>query len=684
MKKKLISSMLALAIMIGISSMAFATAEFSPSILIEDKEIELGGNSFIDDDGLLMLPLRPLFEKLGYLVEWNKKDQSVDLSREGKDILLKKGSNDFQVNGEEKNLYRAPIIRDSRTFVPVELVDKSLDAVLGWNSRAEEFRLKPIKDEDVFVISEDKATRNELDNYMNKLVEHENFHGSVLVAEGGEILLNKGYGYSDFQQNIQNKSQTRFAIGSVTKQFTAFSIMKLKEDGLIDIDGKISNYISDVPYGDKISIYNLLTHTSGLKNYTDLQEFFSVDLANRNPMKMLDLIRGKDLNFNPGEAFEYSNTNYLILGMIIENISGESFEDCIYSTVNPLGLKDTGLIYGERKGVNDATPYTGYLETTEIDDDLVLSQAYAAGSMYSTVEDLYKWSRLINTNQIVNEETKEEMFEEHVSIPGSGSYGYGWMVENTQNGKEVFHGGNTLGSTAYLGSLEEQDISVVILTNNGGYNTNDLKENLYSIVLGENYELPKELEEIDIKDPDLYSNYTGEYEFINNTKLNIIERDGKLYGQVTGQGTFELFPKSKTEFFARSVDVNIEFITDKNGKATELKFSQAGLEFTSKRAGDEEEHVEVDVSPDVYDDYIGEYEMPVLGEGVTIKITRDEDKLFAQLTGQDKFQIFPSSETEFFYKVVDAQIVFEKDENGEVSNLVLHQMGQEFRSAGVK
>lgn len=669
---------------LAMSTMTFANVQSGPSILKEDKPINLEVQSFMDEKGILMLPLRTLLEKLDYIVNWNKEDQSVNLLKENQNILLKNGSKVLEVNGKMKTMLNSPIIKENKTFVPAELLDKSLNSVLGWNSKREILRLKDIKDEDLFSISDDKDTGEKLDNYMKALVEYENFHGSVLVAKEGKILLNKGYGYSDFAQNIENKSQTRFAIGSVTKQFAAFAIMKLSEDGLIDVEDKISKYIPDAPHSDEISIHNLLTHTSGLKNYTDLPEFYTFDTTNKNPMEMLNLIKNMNLGFKPGEIFQYSNTNYLILGIIIEKITGERFENYMDSIINPIGMKDTGLIYGEGNGANDATPYIGYLELAEIDDDNVLSQAYAAGSMYSTVEDLYRWDRTIRERKILEKETIDEMFKNHIDIPGAGSYGYAWMIDNTDMGREIYHGGNTLGFTSYIGNLVEEDITVIIMSNNGGYNINNLKNDLYSIVLKREYKMPKEIKEIEIEDKDLYSKYTGEYGFLNGTYLNIMEQDGKLYAQVTGDVVFEIFPKTTTSFFAKVLDINIEFVSDESGVATELIFKQAGLEFVCKRANDKEDIVEIELDPKIYDDYVGEYEMVSLAKGLMMNITKENNKLFAQLTGQEKIEIFPSSEKEFFYKVVDAQITFEKDEGGNVVSLTLHQMGQDMKAPKIK
>lgn len=675
MKKRILSLVLIISMVMGLFS--FAIANEMPDPISLEREI------YLDENGILMIPLRSTLEDLNYEVKWNNQNKSVEILKADEKVLLRINSNDVNVKGETKKLGSVPVIKNEKTFVPAELLSKSLDLVVGWNMKHNNLQIREISEdrEEFFIPSEETKVKEELNNYMKALEEHKNFHGSVLVAKEGKILLNEGYGYSDFTQNTINKPETRFAIGSVTKQFVALGILKLSEEGLLNVEDNVSKYIPDLTHGEKITIHHLLTHTSGLKNYTEVPTFLEYDVENKDPMKMLEIIKDIELEFAPGEKFEYSNTNYLALGIIIENISGETFEDYLKDIVTPLGMKDTGMIYGENKGANDATPYVGYLEVQEIDDDAVLSQAFAAGSMYSTVEDLYRWDRAIKSGQVLNEETLEEMFKDHVAMPGTGSYGYGWMIDNTENRKEIYHGGNTQGFTAYIGRLEDQDLTVIILTNSGHYNTNDLKNDLLSIALKEEYEMPGELKELEIEDKDLYSKYTGKYELVEGINLNIIEDEDKLYVQVPGMESFEIYPKTTTEFFGKVIDVNIEFKIDEEGKVTELIFNQSGMVFVCKRIGNAEDKKAVEIDPEIYHDYVGEYDLQI---GATLTIIKDGDKLYAKVTGQEAFEILPSSDTEFFYKTIDANMTFIKDESGKVTKLIFRQAGQELESPKIK
>lgn len=675
MKKRIISLILIISMVMGLFSFSLANEMPSPA--------SVGEEMYLDENGILMVPIRSKLEELNYQVNWDNKDRSVELLKGEEEVLLKIGSKDVDVNGTVKNLENPPIIKDKKTFVPVELLSKTLDLIVGWNIKHNNLEIREVKEnnEEIFTFSQDEKIKEELNNYMEALEEYENFHGSVLVAKEGKLLINHGYGYSDFTQRTINKPETRFAIGSVTKQFTAVGILKLKEEGLLNLEDSLAKYIPDLSFGEEITIHNLLTHTSGLKNYTDLPEFLEADIENKDPMKMLELVKDLELEFEPGEKFEYSNTNYLILGIIIEKISGKTFEEYLEDLVTPLGMEDTGMIYGEKKGLNDATPYVGYIEVQQVDDDAVLSQAYGAGSMYSTVEDLYRWDRAINSGKLLKEESLEEMFKDHVAMTEDVAYGYGWMIRNLGKEKEIGHGGNTLGFTSYIGRLVDEDITTIILTNNGRFNTNDLKEDLLSIILQEDYEMPKELKAIEIEDEDLYDKYVGKYEFPGVGHLKIFESENKLYAQATNQISFEIFPKSTTEFFAKIENINIEFIVDEEGKATELILSQGGMDFLCKRVEDEEEKKEVEVNPEIYEDYVGEYDLQI---GATITIIKEEGKIYGKVTGQEAFEIVPASETEFFNEALNVNIIFVKDDGGKVIKLILTQFGQELEAPKIK
>ena len=684
MLKRLVSVILTISLVLGMSTITLGESQPQPRIMFNGTTISLEDEVYVNEEGQIMCPLRELAEKMDYLVIWNESDRSITLSKDSEIIKLKVGESRIIVNEENMDINSKPIIKEGKTFVPVELFSNALNLIVGWDNKQQILKINQPKEnkEDFFTMSNDEKIQDELDTYMKALQKHHNFHGSVLVAKDGKVLLNKGYGFANFEQNTMNKSQTKFAIGSMTKQFTAMAIMQLSEKGLIDVEDKVSKYLTDFPNGDLITLHNLMTHTSGLKNYTEIKEFLTLKPESKDPMKVIDLIKDMPLEFEPGKEFRYCNTNYTLLGIIIEKATNMSFEDYLQKNIfAPLNMTNTGICYGESNELHDATPYSGYLEVVPVDDELVLTQAYGAGNIYSTVEDLYRWDRALKTEQLVKKETLDEIFTEHVAISEGGSYGYGWMIADTDNGKQILHGGNTFGFTSNIAKYIDEDLTIIILTNNGYFDISSLTESLANIVLNKDYEMPKAKKEIKIVNPELYDSYVGKFEFLNGAYIDIIRKDNKLFAQATGQDAFEIFPETNNKFFAKVIDASIEYKTNDKGEVTELIFEQIGIEFICKRVEDIEEKVEVTVDSKIYDEYVGEYE---LIPGVIITITNEDNHIYAQLTGQDAFEIFPMSESEFFYKVVDANITFERDDNGKVTNLVLHQNGKDMPATKIK
>jgi len=684
MFKKLVSVILTFSLVLGMFTITFGDSQMKPIVVLNDTRISLEDETYINEKGLIMCPLRELAEKMGYLVTWNCSDRNITLSKDSEIVKLKVGEHRITVNEENMDINSSPIIKEGKTYVPVELFSKALNLVIGWDNKQQVLKINQPKEnkEDFFTMSMDEKLQDELDTYMKALQKHHNFHGSVLVAKDGKVLLNKGYGFANFEQNTLNKSQTKFAIGSMTKQVTAMAIMQLNEQGLIDVEDTVSKYLPDFPNGDLITLHNLLTHTSGLKNYTEIKEFLTLKPESKDPMTVIDLIKDMPLEFEPGKEFRYSNTNYTLLGIIIEKATNMSFEDYLQKNIfAPLNMSSTGICYGKNNELYDATPYSGYLEVVPVDDELVLTQAYGAGNIYSTVEDLYRWDRGLKTEQLVKKETLDKIFTEHVAVSEGGSYGYGWMIAHTDNGKQILHGGNTFGFTSNIAKYIDEDLTIIILTNNGYYNISSLTETLANIVFKKDYKIPEAKKEIKIDNTELYDSYEGKYEFLNGAYIDIIKKDKKLFAQPTGQDAFEIFPETNNKFFAKVIDASIEFKTNDKGEVTELIFEQIGMEFICKRVEDIEEQVEVTVDPKIYEEYVGEYE---LVPGVIFTITTEDNHIYAQLTGQDVFEIFPMSESKYFYKAVDAKITFERDDNGKVTNLVLHQNGQDMPAIKVK
>ena len=268
----------------------------------------------------------------------------------------------------------------------------------------------------VIITTPDKLTEltmeEHFDRYLTAMEQKKGFRGSVLIGQEDEILFNKGYGYANYEEKIKNTPDTLFAIGSITKQFTAMAIMQLYEKGLLDLDDAISKYIPGVVEGDNITIKHLLTHTSGLINYTDLllemeevPEDTSIDFV-------LGLFKDEPLIFEPGTQWIYNNSGYVLLGCVVEKVSELSFDEYLKENIfKPLEMNDTGTYY-DKMEEDYAVGYVGITELTPVEaDEILLKIAYGAGNILSTVNDMYKWDRALQTEKLVKKETLDMIFD---------------------------------------------------------------------------------------------------------------------------------------------------------------------------------------------------------------------------------------------------------------------------------
>ena len=281
------------------------------------------------------------------------------------------------------------------------------------------------------VVGQSKANKiSELITEYNKL---DQFNGSALVAENGKIIHKGGNGWANMEWEIRNESDTKHRLGSITKQFTSMLIMQLMEEGKVKLDVPISTYIPDYPKetADIVTLHHLMTHTSGIPNYTSFDGFFRDE--SRNPYKpeeFLSFFQDSTLSFEPGSEFSYSNSGYFLLGYIIEVVTGNSYEDELKTRIfEPLEMKATGFDHHGDILKKRATGYErdrmSYINAPYLD----MSIPYSAGSLYSTVEDLYKWDQALYTEKLVSNATKDLMFTNHISARG-GNYGYGWSIND--------------------------------------------------------------------------------------------------------------------------------------------------------------------------------------------------------------------------------------------------------------
>ena len=320
--------------------------------------------------------------------------------------------------------------------------------------------------------AQDKAGM--IDNLISEYSTLGMFNGSVLVADKGKVIFEKGYGYADMEWNIPNTVDTKFELGSITKQFTAALILQLVEQGKLRLDNKISDILTWYPAknGTRITIHQLLTHTSGIPNYTDFPGFVDKRAFEKmTPRELINTFSEKPLDFEPGSQFYYSNSGYIVLGAIIEQITGKSYKDVLEEKIlKPLGMDNSGYINLERITPKRAHGYSKQFNHYTNAAYLDMSLPFAAGALYSTVEDLYKWDQALYGNNILSNESKEKMFTGYIK-DFRGKYGYGWDVgkeavdDQGDSTDYISHGGGIFGFSSLIVRLPEHRQLVVLLNN---------------------------------------------------------------------------------------------------------------------------------------------------------------------------------------------------------------------------
>ena len=347
------------------------------------------------------------------------------------------------------------------------------------------------------ISAQDKA--RQIEDVLTKYNEYGQFNGTALVAENGKVIFKKGFGSANMEWNIPNQPDTKFRLGSISKQFTAFLMVKLAEEGKIKLDVPISTYLPDYPKtnGDKITIHQLLTHTSGIPNYTSAPNFFKDKSRNPyTPEEFVKTFSDLPLEFTPGEKFKYSNSGYFLLGYIIEKISGKSYEDYLQEIIlTPLKMTNTGYDHSEVIIKNRAAGYEKRNKKISNSPYLDMSIPYAAGSLYSTVEDLFIWDQALYTTQLLSSKSMESLFKSYIKA-GNSSYGYGWFIEEADNGasgklKVIQHGGGINGFNTLIYRLPTDKNLIVLLNNTGGTNLNEMTESIRSILYNQAFKAPK-------------------------------------------------------------------------------------------------------------------------------------------------------------------------------------------------
>ncbi|HEV7684837.1 MAG TPA: serine hydrolase [Pyrinomonadaceae bacterium] len=536
-----------------------------------------------------------------------------------------------------------------------------------------------------------------IDAVMSLYHKYGQFNGAVLVADNGKVVYKKGLGLANMEWNVPNETDTKFRLGSITKQFTATLILQLVEQGRIKLDGKVSDYLPDYRQdtGGRMTIHHLLSHTSGLPNYTALPGFFAN--ISRNPFKVDDFVKqyaSGDLEFEPGSKFNYSNSGYFLLGDIIEKVTRKPYEQVLKEKIfDPLGMKNSGYdhygtILPKRAEGYVKTP-NGYQNAAYLD----MSIPYAAGSLYSTVEDLFLWDQALYGEQILSTASKELMFK-----PNLENYGYGFGIRKTSLGPNkiavpvIEHNGGINGFNTIIVRLIGEKRLIVLLDNTSqGRYLDGIALAITNILYAQPYDNPKQsiaetLFPTAGKDVaaavkqyrDLKATRNSEYDFreqeLNTLGYQLLQMKKVSEAIEIFKLNVEAYPQAANtydslgEAYLAAGEKQLAITNYK--KSLELNpQNTSASRFLASLTGTQKETV---VDNKIYESYAGAYE---LEPNFIITITVEDGKLMGTPTGQQKAELFPTSETEFYLKLVDAQITFVKSDQGVVTELILHQNG---------
>ena len=430
-------------------------------------------------------------------------------------------------------------------------------------------------------IASGQTLEAKFDEYMSALAKLGRFNGYVLVARDGRRIFGKGYGMANFEDEVPNTAQTKFRLASITKPFTAAAVLLLQEKGKLGLEDSACRHLPDCPAAWKpVTIAHLLAHTSGIPDYVSSPDFMETLGLRSTPAEMIARFRDKPLLFAPGERFSYSNSNYYLLGRIIESVSGKPYAEVVRESIfAPLRMANSGYDDNSTILKRRAVGYVKQGDTLVNARYMDMSKAYAAGALYSTAEDLLLWDTAFYTDRLLAKKSLEVMF-----TPGKGGAGFGWFVSRDFGRQMITQGGLSSGFAAQILRYPEERVCIILLNNfeNAAAYLAGAGHGLAAILFGEKYDLPRSRTAAKV-DPNKYDAYVGEYEFGPNRIITITREGDKLFARRANGPTDEILPETETSFFLTVADVQLTFVRDDTGKVSGMILRVNGRELTGKK-----------------------------------------------------------------------------------------------------
>ena len=414
-----------------------------------------------------------------------------------------------------------------------------------------------------------------LDQYLSELEEYDKFMGSVTVLHGDDVIFQNAYGFGDADQNPVH-SESVYRIGSITKSYTAALILKLVEEGELELSDKLYRFYPDIPNADKITIEQLLRHRSGLYNFTNNPDYAEYYEGEKSKEELLSLFINYGTNFEPGENFEYSNTAYVLLGYIIENTTGLSYDDVLEKYITePLGLNRTYFGTGINSERDEVHSFT-YQENWTVAPQTNMIIPHGAGALVSTSEEVARFYRHLFEGDLLSDESLGKMTDL------TENFGLGIFQVPFHDKTALGHNGGIDGFQSSAAYFSDDEISFALLGNAVNYPANDITIAILSAVFGHDFEIPdfeSEAEIIELTEDQLEA-YTGTFTSeAFPLDIEIFIQNGNLMAQATGQGAFPLTANTPTIMRFDPAGIVIEFDDLVADKYRSMELRQSGQQF---------------------------------------------------------------------------------------------------------
>jgi CubicO group peptidase (beta-lactamase class C family) len=429
----------------------------------------------------------------------------------------------------------------------------------------------------------------EADQYLSTWARQGRFSGAVLIAKGDKILLRKGYGMANYDLNVPNSPEMVFRIGSITKMFTAFSILQLEEKGLLKVSDPVAKYVPEVPQGwNAITIHELLCHKSGIPDFTSTKAYREFS-DSRHVENALKESADKPLLNKPGEVLRYSNSGYILLGRVIENVSGKSYEEYLDENIlKPAGMTHTALDHAADVVTARASGY-------RFDGETIVNAVYgdpahpaAAGALRSTVDDMYRFDRALKAGTLFSKAIMEKAWTAYghwtapPPFPLEAEYGYGAMMGNDSGHRYVGHGGWVNGFVSQFTRYPDDDEVLIVLWNFETSNSIPVTKDLEAIMFGQKYEIPVARPVVH-PGMEKLARYVGNYQ-VGPLTVEITMHGGKLYAFGGGQPVpYGLIAVSDTEFYCNDAPTIITFMPDQSGNTNQMMLKFGDKVFPTTR-----------------------------------------------------------------------------------------------------